>query len=275
MKKVLILVLAGLLLAPAAAPSQTIRGMVVEDGTRTPIPGARVQLLTPADSTVATAETDSAGAFLLSPRRSGSFVLRLRHLGYAPVDSVPLTMGPGERIEVEVRMGLTAIPLEPVVVTVRGNARLGGFYERLQRPGFGRFLTREDIEARRGANRASDLLRMMPGVEVVPAGGSLGSSRAQLITMRGGTGRCLATIYIDGMRVQQFADSGVDDFLTAEMLEGVEVYTGGATAPSPIHSMNSCGVVAFWTRSPAGGKWSWRKLAAGLGGFVLLVLLTR
>ncbi|HEV2131332.1 MAG TPA: Plug domain-containing protein, partial [Longimicrobiaceae bacterium] len=137
------------------------------------------------------------------------------------------------------------------------------------------FLTRDEIEARRGTNRVTDLLRMMPGVDVVSAGGGMGISRTQLITMRGGANRCLPTIYIDGMPVQQYPESGVDDFLSADMLEGVEVYTSFASAPSPIHSRDGCGVVAFWTRRDFGGKWSWRKMAAGVGGFLLLIFLTR
>lgn len=275
-QKVLLLLLAGVLLLPAGALSQTIRGTVVEDGSRTPISGATVQLLAPGPTGVAVAQSDSAGAFVLQPRRAGSFTLRLRHIGYATVDSVSLQVGPGETLELELRMGRTAIPLERVVVTVRGNARLGGFYERLERPGFGRFLTRDDIETHRGSYRATDLLRMMPGVHIVPAGRGLGASRTQLITMRGGTtGRCLPTIYLDGVPVQQYEYSGVDDFINASMLEGVEVYTGIASAPSPIHSLNNCGVVAFWTRRDVGGRWSWKKMAAGLGGFLLLVLLAR
>jgi hypothetical protein len=274
MKKVLLPILGMLLLLPAAAKSQTIRGVVVEDGTSTPIAGALVELMAPDESSVATAQSNSTGAFLLRPRRSGSFILRLRHLGYATVVSDTLVLKPEEAVEVEVRMDRTAIPLEPLVVTARRNARLAGFYERQQRSGIGRYVTRAELERRPGA-RATELLRMMPGVSLVPVTLGSGSPTGNLITMRGGAGRCMPTIYLDGVVVKQYADSPVDDFLKADMLEGIEVYTAFTSAPSPIHALDGCGVVAFWTRPVIPGTWSWKKAAAGAVGFVLIIGLTR
>lgn len=293
MKRALVPVLGGLLLlAPATAPSQTIRGVVVEDGTRMPIVGADVQLTTSSGRNVATAQTDSVGGFVLLPRRSGSFAVRLRHLSYVFADSVVVAVRPGEAIEIELRMGRTAIPLEPVVVTVRGNARLAGFYERMRQPGFGQFVTRADIEARRGTIRATDLLRAMPGIEIITVG--LGGSdrdpppppgtpretmpRVALITMHRAGGPCEPAIFIDRLEIRQFKDAGIDDFLKPEMLEGFEVYPRSAGAPVEFVEPNTCGVVAFWTRSATGeeeGKWSWKKLAAAAGSFLLMVTLTR
>jgi hypothetical protein len=274
MSKIWILVFGALLLVPLAAQAQMIRGVVIEDGTRTPIAGAFVELIPTDAGPAATAHTDSLGAFVLSPARSGTFNLRLTHFAYASMDSVQLAVQRGGLMEIEVRMAHAAIPLEPLVVTTRRSARLDGFYERMQRPGFGRFVSRKDIENRPGA-RTSDLLRGMPGVDVTRANGR-GLSGVNMITMRGGaSGRCLANVYIDGLEVQQFPESGVDEMLTPFVLEGVEVYTSFASAPSPFHSRNSCGVVAFWTRSDVGGRWSWRKLFIGAGIFTLLVALTR
>lgn len=252
--------------------AQTIRGIVVEDSTRIPIAGVLVELVAPDEGRVAMAQTDSAGTFLLLPRRSGSFLIRLRHLAYAAVDSAALQVRSGETLEIELRMAHAAIPIEPLVVTLRRDRRVSGFYERRQRGGFGYFLARSDIETRRSP-RTTDLLRTMPGLQIVPADRRLGRSPVNLITMRGALGRCLPTIYLDGVVVEQFEESGVDDWLHPDMLEGVEVYTGAASAPGPIHGLNNCGVVAFWTRSDVGGEWSWRKLAIGAGLFVLGILL--
>jgi hypothetical protein len=266
------LVVGALLLLPAAAQSQTIHGVVVEDSTRVPIAGAVVELVGVDTAVVASAQSDSVGAFVLRPGRSGKLVVRLSHPSYVAADSITLEIDKDEMIAVELRMGRAALPLEPVIVTTRRDARVAGFYERQRRAGFGQFLTREEIERRPGA-QATDLLQEMRGIEIVPVrGGAI-----KLITMRGGAGRCQPTIYVDGVRVRQFAESGMDAFLTANTLEGVEVYTSPAGTPAELWPEGSCGVVAFWTRwLPDGGrKWSWLKLVAGLAGFAVLVLLVR
>jgi hypothetical protein len=274
MRMVQVLSLLGFLLVPTAAQAQTINGVVVEEGTRTPISGAVVELLAPGGRISSTAQTDSAGTFLLRPHSSGNFIIRLSHIAYAAVISDTLTLKPEESIRIELRMAGTTIPLEPLIVTARSHARLEGFYERMRRSGSGRFLTRSEIERRPGA-RSTDLLRDMPGVEIVPVRQGLSGMSVNFIAMRGGLGRCAPTIYIDGMLAKQFPESGVDDLLTPEMLEGVEVYTSFASAPSPISSLGNCGVVAFWTRSDGRGPWSWKKLAAGAGAFLLMVVLIR
>lgn len=266
-----ILALGGILLAPTIAWSQTVQGVVVEDGTRSPIAGVLVELLDPGKQRVASTHTDSAGAFLLTSDQPGDFFVRASHLGYTTITSDTLALGPGERLGVEIRMAQTALPLEPLVVTARGRARTSGFYDRV-RSGFGRYITRADIE-RRGGTRVTDILRGMPGVSIVPAGPA-GYAHGNLIAMRGGAaGRCTATVYVDGVQFRQGREGSVDDILHLEMLEGVEIYTTAAFAPSPFHSYNGCGVIAFWTRSDGVGKWSWKKLLAGVGGFLLLVLL--
>jgi hypothetical protein len=67
-----------------------------------------------------------------------------------------------------------------------------GFTERAKRGGFGRFFTEEDI-SRRSAFVLTDVLRTVPGLQVVPNGG-LG------YTVRG-RGGCTPDLFIDGLRV--------------------------------------------------------------------------
>jgi hypothetical protein len=277
MKKVLWLVLAGLTLQSAAAHAQQVRGRAVEGESREPVAGALVELLAQDASRLATATTDSAGAFLLVPRRAGDFIIRVTHLGYLPIDSAALTVPAGETVEVELRLTTQAIALEPLVVTSRGDRRLREFHERMSRRGFGRFLSRDEIEQRPGA-RPSELLRGMPGIQLVPA---TPAGTGNLITMRGGgaSGRCLPTIYIDGLPTYQHGDLPVDSFLQSAMLEGVEVYTG-LTAPAALHARTGCGVVAFWTRRDLDARpFAWRRMftAAGVVAAFLAVtsLLTR
>jgi hypothetical protein len=256
------------LLMPSTAAPQTIQGVVVEDEARTPIGGVDVELVTIDGVTAATATTTDEGDFVVRAPRAGRYTLRLTHIAYHALNTDTLVLRSGEGVSVEVRMAATVIPVEPLTVTARSNANTAGFHERRRRGGLGRYVTREEIERHPGA-RTSDLLRHLPGIQLVPSAGS------HLLLMRGGAGRCLPTIYIDGMAVRQFPGSGIDELVHPEMLEGVEVYTG-ASAPPPIHSRTTCGVVAFWTRPGEGtGGWSWSKLGIGAGAFIALILLTR
>lgn len=268
-----------LLLVPAAALAQTVRGTVVEDSSRAPIVGATVRLDGPGGRT-ASAETDSMGSFVVKPGRGGEWTVRLGHPSYAPV-TVEL------RVEretfIELRMGRTAIPLEPLVVAARGTARTSGFYERMQQAGFGKFIDQEEIELRAGLIRTTDLLRTLPGVEIVPVkrGGSNEPpppgpiqetiQTTSLIYLRGGLGGCLPHIFLDGMPIQQTMDSSIDEFLRPEMLEGVEVYTSTAGIPSQFATGTTCGVVAFWTRTGVGGSFRWKRLLAGVPALALIV----
>lgn len=266
------LAVAGVLLVPLAAPAQAIRGVVVEAESRRPIAGALVELCGQDTVPLARALSDSVGVFLLGAGRAGDFTLRLRRVALPATDPVTVRLEPGDTLEIELRVAPRTVTLEPLVVTAERDQQIAGFYERLRRRGFGHFLSREDIEERRIGPHVSELLRTLPGVQVVP--GSLGAGLGDdLIVMRGPVGSCLPTIYIDGMPVAQHAGGGVDAMLTPDMLEGVEVYTTAGTAPATIHARGTCGVVAFWTRRGEGGRWNWTKFVAAAGVLGLLLLL--
>lgn len=264
---------------PAAGSAQTVRGTVVEDGPRTPIRGASVELLRGADAAALGTVTDSSGAFVLRATRAGTYRVRLTHPSYATMTSDTLAIGPGESLVVELRMGRQAIPLEPLVVTAQGNARHGGFYQRQRQPGLGRFITRTDIDARPGAYQTTELLRGIPGVEIVPVRRGRGGAVTNMIMTRGGMGRCEPVVVLDGTPIRQFPDSGIDDFLKVDMIEGVEIYTSTAGAPPQFMTANNaCGVVAFWTRTGGsdGEKLTLKRLLMAVGvaaGLVLLILL--
>lgn len=270
MKMVRMLVAAAMLLVPAAAGAQTIQGVVLDDSTGTPLANVRVDLVHTGGGAPASMRTDSTGAFRFDPRPPGTVVLRVRHPSYTPIDSLSVAVSKDERVEIELRLGHSPILLEPIIVRARADEGVAGFRDRMARGGFGRFIGRKELERRESA-RASDLLRMIPGVRI-----EQGAPGSALVVMRGGTGRCLPDIYIDGMRMRQIRDSNVDAFISTAMLEGVEVYTSTAGLPHVfVSSFNSCGVVAFWTRPSPTGKWSWRKMAVGLGVFLLLVVVSR
>ena len=259
------------LLLAEAMSAQTVRGMVLEDTTKTPVAGALIELLEH-DSVRASATTDSLGWFKIELDAPGSFRLRPSHPSYTAVRSDTLTVGKGEIVTLTVRMGRAAIPLEPLVVTARAQDRLAGFRERMARGGLGRYLDRDDFEQRGGSN-VTDVLRSTAGVQIVQVPLARGTGfYTNIINLRG----CRATVFIDGMPVSQYDQSGVDQLLTTDMIEGVEIYASPATAPAELMApFSDCGVVAFWTRSGEGGPISWKRVGIAAAIIGLLVLFTR
>jgi hypothetical protein len=126
-------------------------------------------------------------------------------------------MEAGDSLAVEFLISTEAVLLQPLTVvaaSTRPQGLLGGFYERMERGGFGSFINRDEIEKRQPIY-PSDLLRTIPGVQVVPTWWG----RA-LVVMRG---RCIPQIYLDGMRV---GSASIDELVSPFELEGIEVYRG-------------------------------------------------
>lgn len=66
-----------------------------------------------------------------------------------------------------------------------------------------------------------------------------------------GGGPCPVQIFLDGRLITRGAvmEVPVDDLVTPEAVEGIEVYRGLSTVPPEFLTPNSrCGVVAIWTR---------------------------
>ena len=270
------LLLIGLVaLAPRAAHAQTIRGVVVEDSTRMPVAGATVSVLRTGGGQVPSVRTDSVGAFHLALDSSGVVVLRVTHPFYRTVDADTVSVGEDEVVTLELRLARHAIPLEPLVVTARVDRRLGAFHERARTSAFGRFLTRADIERRPGV-RPAELLRGVPGVRLVFVPPCAGCASEEVIYLRGGAGQCAPTVLIDGMVVKQDAGFPIDALLTTDDLDGVEIYVEPGSVPPALGVFSSsCGVVAFWTRSPEGGKLTWKRVGVALAIAVILYVLLR
>lgn len=264
-----------MLLAPAAVRAQQIRGVVVEDMTDTPIPGVTVELLAE-DSTIrASAVTASTGWFQLPTGSAGRFLLRTSHPVFTAGALLEVVVQQREIVTIVLRMSGGAIPLEPLVVTARSHDRLSGFRERAQRSGFGRYITREQIDERPAA-RPSDLLRMVPEVRIELVRDPSGVFTSNAVLMRSFGELCAPAIYLDGMPIPQDFGFDIDDLISTELIEGVEIYRSYVGAPLEFHlPQNTCGVIAFWSRTIRGRPLSWKSFAiAGvLAG--IMVLMTR
>jgi hypothetical protein len=279
------LFLAGVLalMAPAGAAGQTIRGVVLEEGTTAPIVTATVEVRG-ADTTYA-AVTNEAGWFQLNLRKPGHYVLRPSHMSYTATAADTVTLERHEIATVVVRMGRAAIPLEPLIVATRTFHPLKGFYDRMEDGKRGYFVPRDFIE-RRLALQPSNLVDMTPGIRVVGASSVMGSDFVRTITMWGVGGRCVANVFLDGLPVPPGITS-IDELTSADQLEGVEIYGSFAEAPEIFYSMfqlhgldsegfmRQCGVVAYWSRRDIYHRPHWVRWVVGVALAGVVFFMTR
>jgi hypothetical protein len=269
-----------LFVSPAA--SQIVRGTVVEDGADSLIDGVLVILLSAAgDSVASTVSVD--GAFTLVAPRPGRYRLKAERLGYVAIESGTIEVQPGLETVVSLALGTQAVSLEPLRVVGRRmplQAEFADIDERM-RQGFGRFITRDEIDRQPGA-KVPDLLRSVPGARVsatrfgdlvlqLRARGSLrevhdDGSRVGAYRFANG---CPVKLYVDGIpwvRPQQVhpgdgVPQGLDgppgdamhrnrEFMEihGDEIEVIEVYTPASTPGIYGGSDAECGVVAVWRR---------------------------
>lgn len=240
------------LLLPAIAVAQQIVGVVVEDSTNLPIPDATIELLA-ADGTVrAMSRTGATGWFDLRSESGGQFVLRASHVAYRIFATLTGTLDANETVTVVLRLSGGPIPLEPVIA--RGTARdpLSGYRERARRGAFGRFITRDDID-KFGGYTISQALRLTPEVRI--EGVRDGPFTTQGVFMRTYGELCVPTVFLDGMPMPTGSGFDIDELLSGEEVEGIEVYRSSLTAPLQFRLPafgawdESCGVIVVWSRT--------------------------
>ncbi|MGH7678516.1 MAG: carboxypeptidase regulatory-like domain-containing protein [Gemmatimonadaceae bacterium] len=141
-----------LALNAAVAGAQVVTGFVREDSTRRPIVDAEVSVAGSSRST----RTNVSGAFRLDDVPTGSQTLRVRRVGYEPVDTAVIVATGTQEVEVHLRRG--AQRLDTIAVPARRARGIGrdGFAER-RAMGFGKFLDSTTLR-RNEHRRLSDLL---------------------------------------------------------------------------------------------------------------------
>lgn len=240
------LTLALALLAAGAAPvpAQVVRGFVVDESLGRPLAGVHVELLDAAGTPRDDAFTGSDGSFTLRSPAAGGYRIRAEFLA---ADSVVVRRVDvaAEGAQVLIRMPMEPLELPPIVVEVGSwHRRLDrvGFYRREQR-GFGHFFTEEEIEERRPFY-TTDLLRMLPGVNVVPRRGGYGMD----VSMRGGIRRCRPAVVLDGVPIELDFYTNLDDLVHPDEIRGMEVYASLGGAPLMYMIGNRCGAILIWTK---------------------------
>lgn len=185
--------------------------------------------------------TGDSGSFRMPAVPRGPARVEVRRIGYKPIaldavlpapDPLFLLLDPGVQT------------LGAVVVKDRQRVYEGHMadFNRRRDMGFGKFISRSEIDARNPI-RTSDLLRMIPGVQVSST--MSGSS----INIRGN--RCQPLVWVDG--APALAGPLDLDVFAPFTLDGIEVYKGLGEVPAELRGPRGeerCGVIAVWSRMP-------------------------
>jgi len=235
-----------LAIAPASATSMKgiVRGTILSLDNR-PIGGARVEA--PMWGTAVVTKDD--GTFNLEKVPTGTQLIIVRRLGYE-VARVNVNVTSRQPTELRVTLGPSVNVLDPVLVTARANYALekDGFIAR-QRAGWGKYLTREQIQ-KRNPYQITDMLREVPGIRIVRGiGGATVQDERPRAILSGGrpTGAC-PRFYVDGFLWQVAEPGDIDMFVSPKDVLGIEVYKWNEAPPQYRGVDDYCIVMLVWTR---------------------------
>jgi hypothetical protein len=238
---------------------------------------------------VTNALTDSAGFFFIRISVPGEYMLRGERLGYRAALSPVVWIPEGDIVDVELRLAVNAVLHAPLTVTAKRRPWYEGakapvlwqYYERKEyygTLGLGRFAEGEALERAGAAGDVAMAIASLSGAHAMPHPTRPG--RTALYT-RPGTSNCAPIIYLNGtpisetsrntpsvVQVASATASGseettddvlvgtsgrepivIEDFVTVEMLEAVEIYRGASEVPAEFGGPDAnCGVIVLWTR---------------------------
>lgn len=220
--------------------------------TGAPVRAAEVSL--PGHSRVGL--TDSAGTLRISNVPEGSYRVRLRRLGYAPVDTAVLVQGDTVRRD----FALVHQPpmLDTVAVEESGVPDYLRDFESRRSRGAGVFLTEDQLQRRAHERFATVAVTSIPGLRLVhdaaehpqlastrgscgyedPEGGGSSSSSCFSVTP------CLVRILLDGERLPD----GQLELVRTDELAAVEYYSGSNIPVRYREAGTACGVMLLWSR---------------------------
>ncbi|MFL5582188.1 MAG: carboxypeptidase regulatory-like domain-containing protein, partial [Gemmatimonadaceae bacterium] len=229
----------------AGAPARRLRGSATIRGRvagpdRRPVAGVRVTV----EGTGAEATTDANGAFSIGELPAGTWTVLARRVGARPeqqVVSLPARSVKDVSLVLQPVTELAAVVVRDTVA--RGLQRVG--FESRRSGGMGHYIGPDEIAQLR-PNRATDVLRTMPGVVLTPD-----RRGNQMLTSTRDGGRGCMEVYLDGSPTM---DGGIDidNQIPAADLAAVEVYTpGNVPAEFTRVGRGTCGAVVVWTKTRA------------------------
>ncbi|MDQ3387918.1 MAG: TonB-dependent receptor plug domain-containing protein, partial [Gemmatimonadota bacterium] len=255
----------------------TIRGTIVETGTRRPLSGAQITLVGTARRVV----TDAQGEYTLTGVPAGRAQIQAYMLGFDPAQGTERVMA-GETIRLDFALTASAIALDALVVT--GTA---GPTSRRQIPNSITTLDVEEITAKTTVSDVTEILQSRtPGVQILSNSGTPGTAGDIRIRGAGSLSAVRPVIYVDGIRYNDeglgnFGASGAGiqsfstqvtsalSFINPEDIESIEVIKGPA-ASTLYGAEAAAGVIQIITKKGARGqertRWS-AKYEYGQTGF--------
>jgi hypothetical protein len=224
-----------------ADTTATLTGVVVSAMTGGRLPNARVVLVKSGYGAFA----DSTGAFRIPRVPPGLDTVEVSLIGYASARA-PIVLQAGATTSATFSLSETVLRVEELHVTVRQAAAMGKLarFEEHKRHGMGYYIT-PSMVADRHARHSSDLLRMVPGLEVGPF--NLGHADVRVVRA---TLNCNPPIYVDGLLSPNLR---IDDVDPADVM-AVEVYRGPSETPAEYErGRNNCGAIVVWTQQGGTG----------------------
>ncbi len=118
------LAVAGWLLCPLPAATQTVTGTAVAEENLRPLQAALVALLDSAGHRRVNVLTDSAGRFLLRAPAPGRYRVLLSHIGRRDVVSGEASLRAGATVDVRLEVAIAPLLLKPIVVDARSRCKV-------------------------------------------------------------------------------------------------------------------------------------------------------
>ena len=148
--------------ARAAVGSRTLRGEIRDSASGTPLRGADVLIV---DGLERRSRTDAEGHFLFTQLSAGRVVLRVRLIGYAPLERV-LDLSRAADLNVTISLRSSSVMLESVAVTAQA------LPDALARVAATSTLDAQALAAGRGQT-LGETIKFLPGVSVIQFGPSI------------------------------------------------------------------------------------------------------
>jgi iron complex outermembrane receptor protein len=233
------------LTASAAAQTGSLSGRITAADSRAPLTGARVQLLSGAQ-TVGSAVSDAEGRYAIRGIPDGTYDVLATRIGYAPHRSANLAIMQGAAATLDVELRMAATQLDAVVATASRRQE-----KALDAPAQIAVVNEEQIEERATITLAGHV-QGVPGIDV-----NQGGVAQSNIVARGFNNAFSGSM----LMMQDYRFAGVPSlrvnipFLftgTNEDIERVEVLLGPASALFGPNSAN--GVMHVISKSPFGSE---------------------
>lgn len=234
-----------LAIVPLDAQSNAARGALdglVTDTTLVPLGGASAWIL----GTRLEVSSGGNGRFRITQIPSGTYIIVVRRLGYAPLTST-VTIATGDTTRVSFALLPQHVTLEQVTVNAAAAAGPLAEFEFRRALGMGQFMTQAEIEKLNMVG-TPDLLRTFHSVVITDT---------QVLANRLWPAmKCPMQFYVDGVAMTVRNLEG--DLPSPHEIAGIEVHANTATVPVQYAAMGGggisgrgggiCGVILIWTR---------------------------